>query len=170
MSEKRERPSTTWMVGCLGAAAVIIAAIIGLGVPFAERLADIYFPTFTPIPNSSPPVENQYQTPISPSISATATVSITPYCPFVTQSQIDELKTIQGVETALSKIREFSIDSKYWKVGETVPANVVIATNLMTADYETYFVVPINNQGGWGLFYTTREITPPNDGAYWCVR
>ena len=54
MSENRERSNMTWGVGCLSAAAVIIAAIIGLGVPFAERLADVYFPTMTPNPINPP--------------------------------------------------------------------------------------------------------------------
>lgn len=43
----QEPESKAW-IGCLSAAAVIIAAIIGLGVPFAERAADIYFPKPTP--------------------------------------------------------------------------------------------------------------------------
>lgn len=46
----QESSNKTWIVGCLSAAAVIIAAIIGLGAPFAERLADVYFPSPTPPP------------------------------------------------------------------------------------------------------------------------
>jgi hypothetical protein len=42
--------NTPFKVGCLTAAAVIIAAIIGLGLPFAQRLADRYLPPFTPTP------------------------------------------------------------------------------------------------------------------------
>lgn len=105
-----------------------------------------------------------------PLLDTPVALNITPFCPFITQSQIEELKTIQGVDAALSKIREFSNDSKYWTAGEKIPANVVIATDLKTANYQTYNVIPINDQGGWGLFYTTQEITTPNDGAYWCVR
>lgn len=52
MSESRKQSNTTLLVGCAAAVAVIIAAIIGLGSPFAERAADLYFPTFTPIPNN----------------------------------------------------------------------------------------------------------------------
>jgi hypothetical protein len=48
VNQNQERSSKAWIVGCYGAAAVIIAAIIGLGAPFAERLADRYFPTITP--------------------------------------------------------------------------------------------------------------------------
>lgn len=47
----QEPPSRAW-IGCLGAAAVIIAAIIGLGVPFAEKMSDVYFP----VPTTSPVV------------------------------------------------------------------------------------------------------------------
>jgi len=53
----QESSSKTWIVGCLSAAAVIIAAIIGLGAPFAERLADVYFPSPTPVINSIPPTQ-----------------------------------------------------------------------------------------------------------------
>jgi hypothetical protein len=48
------RSNITLIVGCSSAVAIIIAAIIGLGAPFAERAADFYFPTLTSIPNSSP--------------------------------------------------------------------------------------------------------------------
>jgi hypothetical protein len=99
----------------------------------------------------------------------TPALTLTPFCPFITQSQIEELKTIQGVDKALQKVREFSPDSKYWKAGEKVPANVIIATDLKTVNYQDY-AIPINNQGGWGLFYTRKEITTPSDGAYWCVK
>jgi|GEM_PF-5495205 hypothetical protein len=40
----QQPPNKTFAVAIIGAAAIIIAAIIGLGAPFAERLADIYFP------------------------------------------------------------------------------------------------------------------------------
>lgn len=57
MSQNQERSSSVsspWIVGCLGAAGVIVAAIIALGAPMAERAADYYFPTLTPIPNIPP--------------------------------------------------------------------------------------------------------------------
>lgn len=54
---EQKPPSKTWIVGCLGAAGVIIAAIIGLGAPFAERMADIYFPTLTPAGNVIAPTQ-----------------------------------------------------------------------------------------------------------------
>lgn len=111
--------------------------------------------------------------PVSTPSQPTATPAlliITPFCPFVTTGQMQELQTIQTVNDALQTIREFSLDSRYWEAGEVVPANVVIATDLGTANYQSFDVVPINNSGGWGLFLTTREITTPNDGAYWCVR
>jgi len=57
MSE--ENSSKTWRIGCLSATAVIIASIIGLGMPFAERFADRYFPPPTEIivyPTSQPQI------------------------------------------------------------------------------------------------------------------
>lgn len=46
-----ETPSRAWVVvivAIIGAVGVIIAAIIGLGMPFAERIADRYYPPLTP--------------------------------------------------------------------------------------------------------------------------
>lgn len=48
-----ENSSKTWKIGCLSATAVIVAAIIGLGVPFAERIADVYFPPPTTVAANS---------------------------------------------------------------------------------------------------------------------
>lgn len=50
----QEPPSKTW-IAILGATAIIIAAIIGLGVPFAENLANRYLPPFTPTTLFIPP-------------------------------------------------------------------------------------------------------------------
>ncbi len=43
----QEHSSKAW-IGCVSAAAIIIAAIIGLVMPFAERIADRVVPPFTP--------------------------------------------------------------------------------------------------------------------------
>ena len=50
-----EPPKKTWIVvivTIISAAGVICAAIIGLGAPFAERIADRYYPPLTPATNS----------------------------------------------------------------------------------------------------------------------
>lgn len=53
MSQNQDRSnSNAWIVGCLGAAGVIVAAIIALGAPIAQSAADYYFPTLTPVPNN----------------------------------------------------------------------------------------------------------------------
>ena len=44
-------------VGCIGAAAIIIAAIIGLGIPFAQKLADRIVPPLTPTSNLVSPTQ-----------------------------------------------------------------------------------------------------------------
>lgn len=51
---EKESRKQIWTLATISAAAVICAAIIGLGAPFAERLAGRYFPTLTPSPS---PVE-----------------------------------------------------------------------------------------------------------------
>lgn len=80
-----EQPHRTWIVvivAIIGAAGVIIAAIISLGMPFAERIADRYYPTFTPIANINVPVESatqavQQQNSVPPSVS-TSTIPVIP--------------------------------------------------------------------------------------------
>lgn len=44
-------------VGCIGAAAIIVAAIIGWGVPFAKNIADRLLPPFTPTLSFNPPMQ-----------------------------------------------------------------------------------------------------------------
>ena len=48
-----ESPNKSWGIAILSAAAIIIAAIISLGMPFAERIADRYYPSLTPTANST---------------------------------------------------------------------------------------------------------------------
>lgn len=52
--ERSNNTTNTWIAGCLGAAGVIVAAIIALGAPIAQRAADFYFPTLTSVPNNPP--------------------------------------------------------------------------------------------------------------------
>jgi hypothetical protein len=52
----QEPPSKTWIpvtAAIITGACAVIAAIVTLGAPFAERMADRYYPPFTPTPNSS---------------------------------------------------------------------------------------------------------------------
>lgn len=43
-----KEPSSKVWIGCLSAAAIVIAAIIGLGMPFAQNMAARILPPFTP--------------------------------------------------------------------------------------------------------------------------
>lgn len=57
----QEPPSKTWLVlivGIISASAVVCAAIIGLGLPFASKYADLYFQTVTPY-SPSPEIATQ---------------------------------------------------------------------------------------------------------------
>jgi hypothetical protein len=112
-------------------------------------------------------------TEVSPqaAIQQTAIGTIEPFCAFVTQSQVEELKTFQDVATATQKAREFAghRGNDYSKES-AVPAGVLIATDLLSLNFEQYGVIPINNGGGWGLFLTTREFQAPYDGTYWCIQ
>lgn len=106
-----------------------------------------------------------------PTIASETVVGTTePFCAFVTQRQVEELKTFQDVASAIRKAEEFAgYRQNDYAEGSTVPAGVLIATNLLLPDLEPFGVIPINNQGGWGLFVTTREIQAPNRGTYWCI-
>jgi hypothetical protein len=46
-----------WSIACIGAAAIIIAAILSWGVPFAKNIADRIFPPLTPTTNSIAPTQ-----------------------------------------------------------------------------------------------------------------
>ncbi len=171
----QESSSKTWIVGCLSAAAVIIAAIIGLGAPFAARLADVYFPSPTPFINSIPPTQvviatlppQQVSQPTSANIPS---ATFAPFCAFLTRTQVEELKNIQGVSEAIKKAEEFSgFQQNNYNQGYIIPAGVLIATDLRTTNIEQFGVIPINRQGGWGLFLTTVEFQAPNAGTYWCI-
>ncbi len=76
----QEPPSRAW-IGCLSAAAVIIAAIIGLGAPFAENLAARYIPPLTPTPDlivtNAPVASIQTVNPV-PTVSTEPTTAVVP--------------------------------------------------------------------------------------------
>jgi hypothetical protein len=76
MNQNQEPPSKTWIVGCLSAAAIIIAAIIGLGAPFAERLADVYFPSPTPSINLVGPITSAGNSSLPPTSVPASTQAI----------------------------------------------------------------------------------------------
>lgn len=64
----KENQSKAW-VGCISAAAIIIAAIIGLGMPFAENMAARYLPPFTPTAAVPiPPTEIMIATALPPQV------------------------------------------------------------------------------------------------------
>lgn len=98
-------------------------------------------------------------------------IGIPNFCAFLTTSQIASLQTVQDARLAIQQAEQFAgYRQNDYTANDQVPANVVIATNLYTTDFETVGVTPINNSGGYGLFLTTREITAQHPGTYWCVR
>lgn len=66
----KENQSKAW-IGCVSAAAIIIAAIIGLGMPFAENMAARLLPPYTPTAISVAPTE------VSPTIIPQQTIQPT---------------------------------------------------------------------------------------------
>lgn len=92
-------------------------------------------------------------------------------CVYITKLQLEELKQIQDVSSAIKQAETFAGNRQNdYKEGETIPTGVLIATDLRSADIEQFGVVPISSQGGWGLFLTTRDLRAPNAGTYWCIR
>lgn len=92
-------------------------------------------------------------------------------CAFLLNEQIDQLRLADSVSDALRLAEDYSdhMQNDYRK-DETIPAGVVIATDLQNAEISVFPVSPIRNQGGWGLFITTETFVAPNDGTYWCIR
>jgi hypothetical protein len=92
-------------------------------------------------------------------------------CAFVTVNQVGELRNIKDVAAAIEQAEQFAeYKQNDYREGDSIPANVLIATDLHSTNLEQFAVIPINNQGGWGLFVTTRELSAPNAGTYWCIR
>lgn len=89
----------------------------------------------------------------------------------ITSGQLAELRSIEDVQSAINQAEKFAgFQQNDYREGDTIPADVLIATNLHSTDLESFGVEAINNQGGWGLFLTTREFVAPNPGTYWCIR
>jgi len=148
----------------------LIGIILAIGI-FLGRLGwgvdKVSIPPveIAPPEDGSTPSRQTTQQPLAP------VVTISPSCAFVTRSQVEELKTIQDVVSAIRMAEEFAgYRQNDYRRGETIPAGVLIATDLHSADFGRFGVIPINNQGGWGLFVTTREFQAPNDGTYWCIQ
>jgi len=92
-------------------------------------------------------------------------------CPFLTNSQIEQLRSAASVSDALQQAEEFAGHQQNdYREGSTIPAGVVIATDLQNSDLSAFPVSPVRNQGGWGLFVTTGAFAAPNAGTYWCIQ
>lgn len=108
---------------------------------------------------------------------ATASVTVTntpipiePFCAFLTSSQISSLQQIQDARDAVRQAEIFAGSQNDYVIGETIPENVIIATNIYTTNFDSMGVTAINNINGYGLFLTNRAITASYPGTYWCVK
>jgi hypothetical protein len=129
----------------------------------------------TPTPNATatpiqPTAEVVTQVPTLTLTTANTLTPVTPFCAFLTATQIDSLRQIQDAAAAIQQAEEFAgFRQNDYRPRDLLSANVVIATNLYTTDFERVGVIPINNNQGYGLFLTTREIEAAYPGTYWCV-
>ena len=105
-----------------------------------------------------------FQTTIRPEMTS-------PFFAFLTRDQVEDLKNIQNVQKAITKAEELAgYRQNDYAEGTMIPDGVLIATNLFfSTGFEEFGVTPINNQGGWGLFLTNREVRAPKPGTYWCI-
>jgi tetratricopeptide (TPR) repeat protein len=153
--------------------------LIGIAIWLSFLVSGV--PTVQPTA-TGPSIATASATAPQPTVLPTATVpsqgqaappapTVSQFCAFVTRSQIDELEKIQDVAAAIRKAEELAgYRQNDYEEGETIPAGVLIAIDLRSSDLEQFGVTPINNQGGWGLFETTRKFQAPNDGTYWCIQ
>lgn len=110
---------------------------------------------------NSSPIENPPTTENPP---------VSPYCASIPYQHIESLQTLASVSDAISAAEDLASHRQNdYRAGETIPDNVLIATDLQSADLRQFPVIPVNNEGGWGLFLSTSEFTAPNDGTYWCL-
>ena len=97
-------------------------------------------------------------------------IQIEPFCAFIEFKYIEDLQLIASVSDAISQTEIFANNRQNnFNTGENIPANVLIATDLKSSNLEQFPITPINNQGGWGLFFSDSEFIAPNDGTYWCI-
>jgi len=86
----QEAPSKAWIpitAAIITGACAVIAAIVTLGAPFAERIADRYYPPFTPTPS---PAETETLIPHNiPAVAATDTTAIGDFLPTALVSEKD---------------------------------------------------------------------------------
>lgn len=98
-------------------------------------------------------------------------ITIDSFCAFLTPSQISSLRQVQDARDAISQAEAFAgYRQNDYVVGQVIPRNVVIATNIHTTNFDSVGVTPINNINGYGLFLTDREIVASYPGTYWCIR
>lgn len=136
----------------------------GQGVPAG---ATSYFEDVQPSPSQSEVTATQLAVPTAGNpVEDTQT-----YCPFLTNGHIEQLRAATSVSDALRQAEELAGHQQNdYKEGSTIPAGVVIATDLQNSNLSSFPVSSIKNQGGWGLFITSAEFIAPNDGTYWCIQ
>lgn len=104
-NQGRSNPSNiTLTVGCFSAVAIIIAAIIGLGAPFAERAADFYFPTLTPVQPVAPATATQQS-----SIPQTSSPLVVNGVEYQMPTSSSPFCIAQEVQTGMNNIVEYNI-------------------------------------------------------------
>ncbi len=101
---------------------------------------------------------------------------LTPRPPFsISESDLAALNygevPIADVEACLSRVHDGPRPFKPFGLGDELPSNVLIASNLgYNGDQWTSFpVIPVCHNGGWGLFKSIDSFTSPYEGAYWFI-
>ena len=125
----------------------------------------------TPCDPGSATQDNMTVPPLPVPADTLSAATATPHCPFLTNNNIEQLRTAASVSDALQQAEEFAGHQQNdYQAGSTIPANVVIGTDLQNSDLSVFPVTPVRNQGGWGLFVTTSTFVAPNAGTYWCIQ
>lgn len=158
-----EPPSKTWVViivAIIGAAGVIIAAIISLGMPFAERIADRYYPPFTPTANPSAPTPTSIpQTIVQPTV-----VSNHPTPPIQTQipSPTQETIAIEDEYTLVPFESSGVLNSSFkWAQG-----GISTSTYSLEPQTNCIYIVGGPNSDHWGNQTTTPFLLYQVDGDF----
>lgn len=121
---QQESQSKTWIVlivAIISGTAVICAAIIGLGAPFAERMADRFMPPSTPTTTYPLATATETLATVNPRVGNQPTVTANPPAPRVDCSQMIEGEhhsPTLGVEwkfESISENRIIHIWSNHWE-------------------------------------------------------
>lgn len=175
---RRERREI--IAACLGCFGLIIAALIGLALPFVERIANS-----TPESPAIPTIFQESETtaivltesPQQTIVESTDVIhtSASSLCPdTVARSAVSTwgigAADKSSIQSYLDDYESYHKTGSGFVKGDNIPAGVIVATDFGNGEseaWQTHPVKPIVHYRSWGLFEVIRSFSAPSAGS--CV-